>query len=189
MSKIVIFTSIYLRIGTLATKAVAILILIMFFGCIRSAEPETFLIPSDYRGSVKIIYDSVCGVPPSYENERRLYHIDHQGILIIDLKPSTGFLDLEYYFMDENENRTRIQTLDKDDLDQSSTEDAENLLKDEVAIFEMGSAGNAYRKEDRKRYRTQSFIVSTYNDLKKYKSKKYLTERDSLIQNRLKDCN
>ncbi len=69
-------------------------------------EPETFLIPDNYAGKIRIVYGEECGVNPLIENGRRVLQIPNSGLLIIKPKFKAGIIDHEYYFVDSNGNRT-----------------------------------------------------------------------------------
>ncbi len=75
---------------------------------LNKAESETFLIPTDYRGDIVIFYDEGCGQEPLIVKGRRIYQISNDGVLITKFKKNSGYLDQEFYLVDENENRTEI---------------------------------------------------------------------------------
>ena len=70
-------------------------------------EPETFLIPQNYHGYIRIIYNEKCGTH-EYEGKRRLYRIPADGILITDFPSEYGEINQEYYFVDNVGKRTKI---------------------------------------------------------------------------------
>jgi hypothetical protein len=72
-------------------------------------EPETFLIPTNFQGTFKVIYGEECGIMPPTENGRRILKIPANGILIIQPEFESGIIDHEYYFIDEDGKRTRIE--------------------------------------------------------------------------------
>jgi len=45
-------------------------------------DPETYLTPQGFAGWVSIVFSRVEGVPPKYENGRRVYQIPVNGILL-----------------------------------------------------------------------------------------------------------
>lgn len=75
---------------------------------INKAEPEVFLIPKDLRGEIVVFYDEPCGLPPVYENGRRIYQIPDSGVLITAFKENTGHLDQKFYFIDEFADKTAM---------------------------------------------------------------------------------
>lgn len=81
-----------------------------FFGSYLSRpEPETFLIPTNFEGSFKVIYGEECGIMPPTENGRRILRIPANGILIVQPEFESGIIDHEYYFIDEDGKRTKIE--------------------------------------------------------------------------------
>src|ERR1700752_1549026 len=95
--------------------------------CYQKAEPETYLIPSNYIGEVNIffnqsgvpmkyenehnkdtIYTSQIGKPIKYENGRRVYEIPDNGILLTQFEKNDGFIDRQYYVVDERGKRTAL---------------------------------------------------------------------------------
>jgi len=71
--------------------------------------PETFLIPTNFEGSFKIIYGEECGINPPTENGRRILKIPTNGILIVQPEFESGIIDHEYYFIDGDGKRTTIE--------------------------------------------------------------------------------
>jgi hypothetical protein len=49
--------------------------------CNQKAEPETYLIPSNFVGKVNILFSRSDGVAKIYEGNRRVYKIPSNGIL------------------------------------------------------------------------------------------------------------
>lgn len=72
-------------------------------------EPETFLIPANFDGKVRIVYGEECGNKPPIENGRRVLQIPDNGLLVIQPKFEAGIIDHEYYFVDQNGKRTPIK--------------------------------------------------------------------------------
>jgi hypothetical protein len=81
-----------------------------FFGSYLSRpEPETFLIPTNFEGSFKVIYGEECGIMPPIENGRRILRIPANGILIVQPEFESGIIDHKYYFIDNDGKRTKIE--------------------------------------------------------------------------------
>lgn len=81
-----------------------------FFGSYLSRpEPKTFLIPTNFEGSFKVIYGEECGIIPPTENGRKILRIPANGILIVQPEFESGIIDHEYYFIDEDGKRTKIE--------------------------------------------------------------------------------
>ncbi|MEM8584102.1 MAG: hypothetical protein AAGF87_07535 [Bacteroidota bacterium] len=71
-------------------------------------EPEAFLIPATFEGKIRIVYGEECGINPSAINGRRELQIPSDGLLIIQPEFEAGIIDHEYYFVDQNGNKTEI---------------------------------------------------------------------------------
>jgi hypothetical protein len=81
-----------------------------FFGSYLSRpEPETFLIPTNFEGGFKVVYGEECGIMPPTEKGRRILRIPANGILIVQPQFESGTIDHEYYFIDEDGKRTKIE--------------------------------------------------------------------------------
>ncbi len=74
-------------------------------------EKETYLIPNDFEGEFRIIYGEKCGINPAIENGRRVLQIPANGILIIQPDFEAGAIDHEYYLVDKNGKRQKINML------------------------------------------------------------------------------
>jgi hypothetical protein len=90
----------------LTTKLVWTLVpLIVFYPLgllIRSgnnATPETFLIPSTFKGKFRVIYGEECGLKTTVENGRQVLSIPPDGILILKNKIEEGWRDQAFYFV------------------------------------------------------------------------------------------
>jgi hypothetical protein len=80
----------------------------LFYLLLPRAEPETFLIPQNFRGQFEVIFNEPCGQTILYENDRRIYKIPENGVLITDAKPTFGVINRKFYLVDENNNQTRL---------------------------------------------------------------------------------
>jgi len=69
---------------------------------------ETFLIPSGFEGRINVVFNQPNSNPISVENDRRIYEIPTDGILITSSKLETGILDQEYYYVDNKGNKEKI---------------------------------------------------------------------------------
>lgn len=125
-------------------------ILIMYsFSCVVSVltrpEKETFLIPQNYSGNIYIIYNQKNCVAKEYENDRRIYRIPDNGILLTQFEDEYGRVDQEYYFVDKVGKRTKLKSTTTSIINNgSSTKNEQNLLADSVKVFPLatGRTGN-----------------------------------------------
>jgi hypothetical protein len=77
---------------------------------INKQTPVTILIPETYTDEFRIVEGETNGVMPEEENGRLILKVPANGILLIqphlNLKTESG--DIEYYFVDSQNHRTRI---------------------------------------------------------------------------------
>jgi hypothetical protein len=72
-------------------------------------KAETYLIPKNFSGQFKIVYGEECGIMPKTENDRRILEVPQNGVLIIKPEFKAGIIDHEYYLVDSNGNRKKIE--------------------------------------------------------------------------------
>ncbi|HXG84865.1 MAG TPA: hypothetical protein VNI84_12655 [Pyrinomonadaceae bacterium] len=155
----------------------------LFYLLLPKAEPETFLILQNFRGQFVIIFDEPCGQPINYENERRIYRIPNDGILITNSKKTMGVIDRKFYLVDENGNQTEMpefhwSKFEEEQKDWHWAFSKTKLSKSLVGVFW------AYRRDF-------SFIIWDYYSLEA-QDKQIKEEKQKLFQNtldsQLKNC-
>ena len=52
----------------------------------NNPESETYLIPQGFTGRVNVIFSRKDGAPTKYENNRRVYEIPANGVLLTQFK-------------------------------------------------------------------------------------------------------
>ena len=146
----------------------------------NTTEPETFLIPEDYRGNVMIVFNSKCGKEIEYENGRRIYKIPKDGILLTKFKDEQGFINQEFYLIDKSGNRKLIKELDIRDFNEEWTteKNKKEPSRDKLGIF---NAGRTYSDGN------SSFCISKYKDLEKLDFK-YEQKYDSIMNRKISNC-
>jgi hypothetical protein len=87
-------------------------------------EPQVFLIPQNYQGPVLIVYDQPNGQPPKYEGRARVYDVPSNGILLTQFSKTKLVYHLDFYYVDEQGNRTPITFPESSQCDKSLPEDA-----------------------------------------------------------------
>jgi len=108
--------------------ALAVL-LVCLSACNNRPLPYTFLIPANYKGILRVIFDEECGIKPGVANGRQILAFGEDGILILnsesfnggmtekntnvnnDVNETKSFLaDMksEYYLVDGKGNKTKI---------------------------------------------------------------------------------
>ena len=170
-------------------KVIGILSFLIFSSCVMSAEPETFLVPTDFRGRVNIIYDQKCGQETEYENDRRIYRIPSNGLLLTKFKKPSGLIDHKYFLVNDNGTRTELTKMDVRDYneDYTTTKNPNEPPRDTLGVFKWGSLGNAIGMNDNEAYSFQEFFISDYNDLKNTNGKEYISFTQ-LISEKRADC-
>ncbi len=159
----------------------------LFFFCFnylwklsKTCEPETFLIPNNYKGEVRIIFNQKCGEKPEYEGKNRVYYIPNDGILLTQFEDEQGFIN-QNFFIVENGKRKEVQQLMVQDFNEEWTleKNSNEPPRNKIAIFH---AGRTYSDG------SSSFYICTYNELKEFEFK-YKNKRDSLIENKVNNLN
>jgi hypothetical protein len=89
-------------------------IILSFVGCnlfqFHEKLPKTFLIPSSYEGTLRIVFEEPCGIKPPVENGREILKFQKNGILIISTHLVNGEND-EYYLVDSHGNREKVKQI------------------------------------------------------------------------------
>ena len=73
----------------------------------RPVQFHTFLIPSNYEGTLRIVYDEECGIRPIIEDGREILEFSKNGILILN-KDNYAETGNEYYLIDSKGNKTKV---------------------------------------------------------------------------------
>ena len=92
----------------LMKKIILITTILTFFTSCSQTVKETFLIPSGFEGRINVVFNQPNANPITVENDRRIYKIPADGILITSSKLETGILNQEYYYVDNNGNKEKI---------------------------------------------------------------------------------
>ena len=127
--------------ATLIPIPVAILSFFVAFQ-INKAEPETFLIPQDFRGEIVVFYDEPCGKLPVHRNGRRVYEISSDGVIITQFKKNDGYLDRNFCFSDSERSETEIPYFHRQDFEtermewsSSHSSPLEDFTKETIGAF------------------------------------------------------
>jgi hypothetical protein len=73
-----------------------------------NATPETFLVPANFQGRFRIVYDENCGITPKVEHGRQILEIPADGILLVKPKPEAGWRDQAFYYVTPQGSRQLI---------------------------------------------------------------------------------
>ncbi len=150
---------------------------------INTIEPETYLVPDDFSGKIKIIYGLECGIKPKLENGRRILEIPNDGILFVNYEFKSGIIDHEYYSIDKKGGRVKLERY----------ENYEKGTKNVPGIG-FGASGNFPGKMPDGGFSSESPLTIHYSEFQvirdstvKYDFKK---ERkfDSIVRSRIENC-
>lgn len=157
----------------------------IFYLLLPRAEPETFLIPQNFRGQFEIIFNEPCGQTIPYEKGRRIYQFPDNGILITNAKQTFGVIDRKFYLINEKVNQTQLSefhrtNFEKEQNDWHWTFSRTKLSKNLVGVINHPSNINYL-----------IFTVSDYESLET-ESKEIRDEKQKSFQNMvnalLKEC-
>jgi hypothetical protein len=157
---------------------------------INSVGPETYLISENYRGKINIIYGEYCGKELIEENSRLIYEIPDDGILIVNKELKYGIVNHEYYLVDENGTRTKLQMMDVRNFNEEYTieKNPNEPSRSKLGIFGNSTGGSSNSQDENDGFEFQEFYVSTYSDLKEKYEFKYNRKFDSIRQAKLGNC-
>lgn len=170
------------------------MVLFVFFANYQfnKAQPETFLIPNDFRGEIVVFYDENCGQPDVEENGRRIYQISKYGVLITRFTENNGFLDRKFYLVDGDGNKTEIPEFQRQNFETEKKEwrlfqrsQVEGFTKETVGAF-WAYGADTYRLSRN----SLGYIVSDYHYFERdekersFDRKEFTRKADQL----LKEC-
>ncbi len=94
---------------------IASFIAVFLPGALQSCNPDrilyhTFLIPSNYEGTLRIIFDEDCGIKPKVENGRQILKFPKNGVLILNTSADSETGN-EYYLIDDKGNKTKVNQI------------------------------------------------------------------------------
>jgi hypothetical protein len=159
---------------------------LMYFGTNR-VTPETFLIPHNFRGKIVLYYGEPCGINVLKENDRNVYRIPQDGIMILKNPLETGIIDQEYYFVNSKGKRlSKIKMLIQQDFNEDYTleKNKHEPPRNKVGAFLGGTGSGSDIETGKKRYQFQFIYITSWDSLRKYDDRK----ADSIANNILKNC-
>lgn len=111
----------------------------LFYLILPKAEPETFLIPQNFRGQLVVKFSEPCGQSGTYENGRRVYQIPLDGVLITRLPQTLGVIDREF-FLDQGGDVTLIPEFHWTSLKEEKGEwhwlfSGQELTEESIGVF------------------------------------------------------
>jgi hypothetical protein len=75
--------------------------------CSSKPLPKTFLVPSGYEGTMRIVYEEESAVKSKIESGRQIFEFPENGILILDNDLDGGIGD-EFYLVSKTGERKKI---------------------------------------------------------------------------------
>jgi len=103
-------TRIFLFPVILVGTVIGMYLLSFAWSYLNRPEKETYLIPENFKGEFRIVYGEKCGVIPRSEQGRRILEIPSNGVLIIQPEFEAGIIDNEYYLVDRDGHRTKLNS-------------------------------------------------------------------------------
>lgn len=149
----------------------------------KKMESETYLIPKDFRGKFVIFFAEPCGTDIEYENGRRIYRIPNGGVLITKFKREAGYIDDEFYLVDNQGNKIPLPKSDFRDFNfngRLSKTDNEPP-RDKLSVF--------HTNFDTVLGKTRAFTVATYQEFEAdFHSVQHYIEFQKKAEKKLKQC-
>ena len=175
------FSNAAVKFKALVTLLPIPLILLSFFITfqLRKAEPETFLIPKDFRGMLVVFYNEPCGRPPIYRDGQRVYEISQEGVLITQFDENRGSLNQKFYLIDSEKNEIEIPFFRRQNFETERKEwrifhqsPVEDFTKETVGVFWGYGSGMNFVSED-----SFSFVISNYLYFEKDEKNRWLERK------------
>ncbi len=69
------------------------------------------IVPKDFSGQVRIVYGEKNGIVPETKEERMIFTIPANGILIVKPSIKSGLTDVEYYYQETNGAKVKIPVM------------------------------------------------------------------------------
>lgn len=149
-----------------------LVLLVTISSCGQKAEPEIYLVQSNFAGKANILFNKKEGAPEKFEDNRRVYDIPSDGILLTQFKSNDGVIDRKYYSVDSNGKRIQLKAFKYEHEKDGSIK---WIISDssEIGVFFDGTSGQYGNNGDSKASQYQEFIVTSYNKLDSFQSKSY----------------
>lgn len=128
-----------------------------------------YLIPEGYVGNVIVVYSQTDGIIPEKENGVYIFRIPEDGILKVNIPFEKGSHKFDYFFVDNNGTRTKLEYLYPKgwirNPGDNTSKSQDNITEDERnnRIFAMNNINSTFRVKDNVVY-VNSFIVGKPKD-------------------------
>ncbi len=151
---------------------------------LSKAEPETFLIPQNYRGQIAVFYNETCGQETVYENGRRIYKLPESGVLITKFKENRGYLDQKFYLVDQNASKTEIPRFNRRNFDAEQRDrsrfpsiSVQNFTKDSVGAFWAYGSETYLLSKD-----SLSYEITSYDGFERPEKEQFLENKQFSVK-------
>jgi hypothetical protein len=147
----------------------------LFLLAYNYTPPKTFLIPADYEGIIRIVYEEKCGVEIRKENGRQILQFPESGILVLKEKFNGG-INNEYFLIDKSGKRTKIEEVI----------DFNNSLKN-IPFIVVAGGGTVNRESNNKDITFTDFHLYS-KDTAQIDDYPFSERLDSLMWKVVEDC-
>lgn len=174
-----------LSFSTALVTSTVLLILVSFVSMYTSRpEKKTFFIPNEFEGLFRVVYGENCGVVPPLDSSGRLIiQVPEIGILIIQNEFKGGIIDHEYFFLDDDGHKEKL------DMIFSQNGNHTGVKLGGMGVFPGPMPDGSYSTESQLTIRFSNFYV--YNHLERSKGIDYSTENqriDTLTRKLVSEC-
>ena len=169
-----------------------LIFLTCLFACMATActdskkprEPEMYLLPENYTGSVYIVFDVVKGQAPEYNDNYRVYRLPDSGVLLTQMPMNEGVIkEDKVKFFAITEKSKKIELTNR--LYSTIHETAQNRADKKTYLFGVG-LGSLDLTDPPCTVFYRGFQIGTKSDI--FDTKNYFRLRPYL-QNQGIDCN
>lgn len=137
---------------------------LLYFWILPRAEPETFLLPNDYRGPFVVLLIEGCGSTIPYENGRRIYNIPPSGVLSYSGKTTEGVIDRRFALSNSDGTFTQLPEFDHSAFDEEIRSFKWRFSREELTKETLGVFWGYMTVTD------SSFVISNYREMEKLTS-------------------
>ena len=147
----------------------------LFYVTLPRAEPETFLIPADFRGTFFVDFVEACSAEPIiYENGRRVYRIPKNGVLIHQGKRTEGLIDRRFFLVADNGKLTELPEFSYHNYKDEKNSWPRRWFGDEITEDSTGVFWAYFSKE--------AFIILTFREMAGWPQEQRKAENSRLFK-------
>lgn len=155
----------------------------LFLLAYNYSPPRTYLIPADYNGVLRLVYEQPCGTEPTQEDGHDVLTFPRSGILIVKTDFDKSLDNIQYVLVDAKGNRKAIR----------GVLDTKYRFSSRPVIIPLHSGSRAETSSDSEEDQKINRIVYTdfylFNtDTTDYRSTRLDQKVDSLMDVALQGC-